>query len=145
MISPKDDRMGRVSVDVELANNDDVVLARLGAIPPEQVRRVRLNGVVDSGATSMVIPEKIAQQLGLTIVGRTKVRYADERVAERDVATGLHVSCCGRDDTFRAVVEPSRDSVLIGAIVLEALDLIVDCGKQQLVPRDPRYIISYAE
>jgi hypothetical protein len=27
---------------------------------------------------------------------------------------------------------------LLGAIVLEALDLLVDCRKQRVVPRDPR-------
>jgi hypothetical protein len=42
----------------------------------------------------------------------------------------------GRDDTFSAVVEPNRKEALIGAIVLEALDLLVDSKNQRLVPRD---------
>jgi hypothetical protein len=35
------------------------------------------------------------------------------------------------------VVEPKRQDALLGAIVLEALDLLVDCTTQQVVPRDP--------
>jgi hypothetical protein len=36
-----------------------------------------------------------------------------------------------------AIVEPKRTSALIGAIVLEQLDLLVDCQRQRLIPRDP--------
>jgi hypothetical protein len=44
----------------------------------------------------------------------------------------------GRDDTFSAVVEPKRTTSLVGSIVLEALDLLVDCKNQRVFPRDPR-------
>ncbi len=46
---------------------------------------------------------------------------------------------------INAVVEPDRESALVGAIVLEALDLLVDCTHQRLVPRDPRYVVSEIE
>ena len=42
-------------------------------------------------------------------------------------------------------VEPGRESALIGAIVLEDLDFLVDCAGQRLVPRDPKHIISEVE
>jgi len=51
----------------------------------------------------------------------------------------------GRIGVFSAVVEPKRDSALIGAIVMEDLDLIVDFTKQRLEPRDPGKIISEIE
>jgi hypothetical protein len=50
----------------------------------------------------------------------------------------------GRDGVFTAVVEPKRRTALIGAIVLEDLDFLVDCT-QQLVPRDPRFVVSEVE
>ena len=50
----------------------------------------------------------------------------------------------GRDGVYNAVVEPSTESVLIGAIVMEDLDLIVDCVAQRLLPRDPKQITSEA-
>ena len=35
------------------------------------------------------------------------------------------------------MVEPARADALIGAIVLEDLDLLVDCGTQSLHRREP--------
>jgi len=57
-------KMGRFSVDVELANFKDLARAEDGLIPPEQVRRVRVRGVVDSGATFLVIPESSQSSSG---------------------------------------------------------------------------------
>ena len=46
----------------------------------------------------------------------------------------------GRHGTFRAIVAPNRREPLIGAIVLEDLDLLVDCSKQRVHPRDPQHM-----
>ncbi|HEY2589821.1 MAG TPA: retroviral-like aspartic protease family protein [Tepidisphaeraceae bacterium] len=137
--------MGRFSVEVEIANDEDIVRAKSGLISPDQVRRARIRGVVDSGATRLVIPESLARQLGLDTSGTVQVRYADGRTANRQIAQRVHLSYGGRESIFNAVVEPGRESALIGAIVLEDLDFLVDCTAQRLVPRDPKQIISEAE
>jgi hypothetical protein len=46
---------------------------------------------------------------------------------------------------FDAIVEPKRKTALIGAIVLETLNFVVDCVTQKLVPRDPKQIVSELE
>jgi predicted aspartyl protease len=145
MVTTQEPVMGRFSVEVELANDEDLVNAKSGVIPPERVRRVRIRGVVDSGATRLVIPEAVAKQLGLEISGKASVRYADGRTADRAIARRVYLSYGGRDSIFNAIVEPGRESILIGAIVLEDLDFLVDCTGQRLVPRDPKQIISEAE
>ena len=145
MVTRKQDNVGRFSVDIELANNDDMARARAGDIPTESIRCLTVCGVVDSGATRLVIPESVARQLGLQTSGETTVRYADGRTAQRWMATGIHLTYSGRSSVFNAVIEPDRDSALIGAIVLEDLDLVIDCTHQALSPRDPRRIISEVE
>ena len=40
--------VGRFSVEFEVANHEDVVQAKIGSLPPEQVRRQRISGVVDT-------------------------------------------------------------------------------------------------
>jgi len=145
MIRAQEEIMGRFAVDLELANNDDIARACAGDITPDQVRRLKLPGVVDTGATRLVVPESVAQRLGLRSGGETAVRYADGRTAERAIATSIHLGLAGRSSVFDAVVEPGRDSALIGAIVMESLDLVVDCTHQSLVPRDPDHIISEVE
>lgn len=137
--------VGRVTVEIMLANNRDLQMAASGAKAPETVRRVTLTGVVDTGATLLVIPERVAQELGLPAEGEATVRYADHRSARRAMVGQLDAELLGRHGTFTAIVEPSRDTVLIGAIVLEALDLIVDCPLQTLRPRDPERIVAEIE
>ena len=137
--------VGRFSVELEIANYDELAAARLGLLPAEQVRRETILGVVDSGATRLVLPEKVVKRLGLPLSGSIKVRYADGRQAKRKTAEGVYVQLLGRHGTFRAVVEPKRTTALVGAIVLEDLDLLVDCTAQRVVPRDPRGETSYIE
>ena len=145
MVAATELEMGRFPVEVDLANHDDLFRAKAGLIAPDQVRRLRVRGVVDTGATRLVIPTSVAQQLGLQISGTASVRYADGRTADRAIARDIHLSYGGRDSVFSAIVEPGRESVLIGAIVLEELDFLVDCTGQRLVPRDPKQIVSEVE
>ena len=137
--------MGCFSVEIEVANNQDVVLAAVDRIKPEQVRRVKLQGVVDSGATRLVLPKKVVEQLGLPLGEKVKVLYADKRRALRHKVTNVWLKMLSRDGVFDALVEPKRDTALIGAIVLETLDYVVDCIAQKVAPRDPKYIVSEIE
>ena len=138
-------KMGRVTVDVEVANNEDIVLAKNGMLDEAKVRRATVSGIIDSGATRLVLPRNIADKLGLPIDSSVGVRYADQRTATRNVVANVWLKLCGRDSVFKAVVEPDRTDALIGAIVLEDLDLIVDCTHQNVHPRDPKMIISEIE
>ena len=51
--------MGLVYADIELINSEDVGLARKHIIADEEIRRVHLNMLVDSGAYMMAINETI--------------------------------------------------------------------------------------
>lgn len=82
------------------------------------------------------------RQLGLPVTGRITVRFADGRQAEKGVASDVKIQIQGRSSIFSAVVEPGRSDALIGAIVLEELDFVVDCVTQRLVPRDPRGLFA---
>jgi predicted aspartyl protease len=127
----------RFSVDVEVANNDDLALVRRRLLPPDQVRRETIRGVVDSGATKLVLPWAVVKRLGLPLGDSVKVRYADGRRAQRKGVEGVYVQLLGRHGTFTAIREPKRETALVGAIDLEDLDLLVDCADQRLIPRDP--------
>jgi hypothetical protein len=74
----------------------------------------------------------------LPLSSKVAVRSADGRKAQRSTAEAAYVEILGRHGTFTAIVEPKRASALVGAIVLEDLDLLVDCTNQRVVPRDPR-------
>src|SRR5216684_8678548 len=102
-------RVGRLTLDCEIANVGDVEAAARRQLPRDQVRRITIRGVVDSGATRFVLPASVVKQLGLRLSGKTGVRYADGRRAARNVAQGASVTLEGRTGTFSAIVEPKRD------------------------------------
>jgi predicted aspartyl protease len=137
--------VGRFTVPIEVANTGDVFKMREGQLDPDKVRRVTIQGWVDSGATKLILPKSVADQLGLQRSAKAKVRYADGRTATRQTAPGAHVTLLGREGDFTAIVEPKRSEALIGAIVLEDLDLLVDCQYQRLVPRDPNMALYEIE
>lgn len=129
--------MGRVTVELEVSNYDDLALVRRGLLPVGEVRRQTVHAVVDSGAAKLVLPQTVVRQLGLPLAPKIKVKYADGRIAERHEAEGVFVELLGRHGTFTAIVEPKRATALVGAIVLEDLDLLVDCQRERVIPRDP--------
>jgi predicted aspartyl protease len=145
MTQQGNDAMGRFSVEMEVANFLDVGKAAEGTLPPDKVRRMKVTGVVDTGAVRLVLPLSVVQQLGLPSAGDVNVRYADHRTATLQRASGAEVTLLGRQSTFTALVEPNRTDALIGALVLEELDFLVDPTNQRLVPRDPNTIISEIE
>ena len=129
--------VGRFSVEFQIANQEDLTLARHGVLKADQVRRQTISGVVDCGAAMLVLPQAVVKDLGLPLGDKIKVRYADGRRAQRREVEGARIQLLGRHGTFNAVVEPKRRDAQIGAIVLQQLDLLVDSQKQRLIPRDP--------
>lgn len=137
--------MGRVTVEVPMANYWDVLRVKEGQLSPDAVRRTIVSGIVDTGAARLVLPPHVVQDLELRQEGDTGVRYADHRTARRPIVRDVWLELCGRGSVFSAIVEPDRKDALIGAIVLEELDLIVDWTRNELRPRDPDRIISEIE
>jgi predicted aspartyl protease len=137
--------VGRFKVEIEVSNNDDVSDARRGIIDSAKVRRQSLLGVVDSGAAHLVLPQKIADELGLVANSKVKVRYANGKTSTRPRVENVYLELQGRHGIFSAILEPKRDTALIGAIVLEEMDFLVDCTNSRLYPRDPKMVISEIE
>jgi predicted aspartyl protease len=73
-------------------------------------------------------------RLGLKPSGKTKVKYADGRIEEKEVAFGLRIELLGRNTECRAIIEKEGAKPLIGQIVLEDTDLLVDCKTGKLIP-----------
>jgi hypothetical protein len=79
------------------------------------------------------------------VIGKVKVTYANRQSTRRDKVEGVYLELLGRHGVFTAHLEPKRDSALIGAIVLEELDLLIDSRNERLYPRDPEMQTTEAE
>ncbi len=134
--------MGRFSVQFDVVNYDDIANSRAGVLPPEKIRRLHLAGLVDTGATHLVLPASAVTALGLAESGQVTVRLGDGQQVQKAIVKVVQVEILNRSEVFSAIVEPGRNDALIGAIVLEQLDLVVDTKNQTLVPRDPLGIIA---
>jgi predicted aspartyl protease len=141
----REETMGRVAVELMVANNQELQAANLGLLPSDRVHWFQLQGFVDTGSTHLVLPTDVADHLHLPKAGEDLVRYGDGRTATRMAVEEVRVELLGRHGTYRAILEPDRTTALIGAIVLEDLDFVVDCKNNRLVPRDPDRMIHEVE
>ena len=119
---------------IKLTNNRDLIAAELGAITPDRVRSVEIDALIDTGASTLILPEDVAQALGLRVVEFRQVRLADGRLADSRRVTDIKLEICGRDMPIDAFTLPAGTRALVGQIPLEALDLVVDPRRQELRP-----------
>jgi clan AA aspartic protease len=124
--------MGAVIVKVKLTNYGDQVLSRRGIIPPEKVRSIEADALVDTGAVLSVVPSAIAEKLGLSRIATHVAQYANGYMEEVDVTEAIEVEIMGRRVSEEALV--LGDEILIGQTVLEKTDLQIDCRGQKLIP-----------
>jgi clan AA aspartic protease len=125
--------MGFVYAEIELTNEGDLAFRRRGWAAEEEIRRMTTTALVDSGCLDLVINEDIKQRLGLPVLERRFVRLADETQLEVDMVGPVEVRFQNRSTTVRAVVLPTTEHVLLGAIPLEGLDVFIDPAKERLV------------
>ena len=124
--------MGQVHVPVILTNHREEVMARLRQLAPEQVHRYETEALIDTGAVRSTIPAAVAERLGLFRHRKTDAKYADGRVEEVDMTEAVTVEILGRETEMNPMI--LGEQILLGILVLEGLDLMVDCDRNRLVP-----------
>ena len=126
--------MGKVVIKAWLRNNQDLTRLADGRIAVEQVRQQEQELIVDTGARAVGLPLSIIEQLGLPATRKVTVTLSDGSRQERQLYGELRIQVGDRDDVFSCVAKPEGAPLLLGQLVLEALDLVVDCGQQRLIP-----------
>ncbi len=133
--------MGLVYADIELINAVDLELARRHVIGEEEVKRMRLNMLADSGAYMMAINETIQEQLDLPFVEKRKAQMASGSVVEYEVVGPVRVHFANRTAICNAFVLPGDSEPLLGAIPMEEMDVLIHPLRQELIvnPEHPNY------
>jgi predicted aspartyl protease len=124
--------MGQVHVQVILTNYREAILARLGQLDASQVHRYETEALIDTGATRSVLPPAVAERLGLIRLDHIEAQYANGTFEEVDLSEVFTIEMLGRRVSEDAMIMGAH--VLIGATVLEKMDLMVDCNRNRLVP-----------
>ncbi len=97
-------------------------------------KEVRVNFLVDSGATYTVLTERVWRELGLQPIGEMEFILADGTIIRRRVSEAL-LELPGYGERHTPVVlGESEDENLLGMVTLEIFGLILDPFKRELRP-----------
>lgn len=116
----------RPTTEIKLVNLSDLLLVQVGAMEPEEVRRLTVeDALVDTGATRLCLPTSLIEQLGLRAIDKRTARTA-AGIVERTIYSEVEYTLLERSSTIRVTDLPEGSPVLVGHMVLEELDLCVD-------------------
>lgn len=124
--------MSTFKVEITLVNARDIGNAREGLIPDTQIRKVTIDAMPDTGAWTLVINEKTCLKLGLAVEGSIVSALADGSTARYNQTEAVKIQWKDRSTTQQALIVPEADDILLGALPLEAMDLMVDPVHEQL-------------
>lgn len=114
-----------------------IIYAELQLSNPAQMKLkpVSVTATVDTGAITLCIPEHVATQLKLEETEKREVTTADTKSHVVPYMGPLKVGCLGRTCYTGALV--LGDTVLMGAIPLEDMDLVIS-PKEGAVTVNPK-------
>jgi clan AA aspartic protease len=134
--------MGTVFADVTLINSADVEAAARGYINKAQVRQVTVNSKVDTGAMTLIISEDIQNQLGLQVVETRSAAMADNTEQTCYITEPVEIHWKDRMMSCGAWVLPGIETVLLGAIPLEGMDLAVFPTRNELAGAHGKFAVA---
>ena len=122
----QEDDMGMINADIELSNPRQPDLSPLS-----------VQALVDTGAMTICIPEHIAVQLKLDEIEKREVTTADERSHVVPYVGPIQIRFQRRTCFTGALV--IGDTVLLGAVPMEDMDLVVEPSRQTITvnPKSP--------
>ena len=124
--------MGEVRVKVKLTNAGDEFNARRNFIPSDKIRYYEGEAVVDTGAVRSCIPNDILEILGIQVLKKQNVVYANCLGESIGLTESIKFDIMDRETIDEALV--LGDVILIGQTVLEKMDLLVDRNNRAVIP-----------
>jgi predicted aspartyl protease len=125
--------MGRVTVEATVESLKDLWAVESGQMAPDEVRRLSIqDALVDTGATTLSLPRRMIEQLGLSKRSEKKVITSSGQ-ATTGVYDAVRLTIQGRECTVDVLEVPDSVPPLIGQIPLEFLDFVVDLAGRRLI------------
>jgi clan AA aspartic protease len=94
--------MGKVIEKVKITNYND------------PTKSIEVEAVIDTGATMVVLPQNIVDELGLKKVREAKVRYANNNVESKSIYGVVTIEIKGRSANLDVLAEAEGSQPLIG-------------------------------
>ena len=134
--------MGLVYAEIELISAGDLELARRNMLDIDEVKKMNVEMLIDSGSYYMCINETVKEQLDLNILEKRKWQLANGQIVEYEVVGPIEVKFKNRKCYVDAMVLQGDSEMLLGAIPKEDLDVLIHPLRQELVvnPEHPYYV-----
>lgn len=100
----------------------------------DRSKSIEIEAVIDTGATMLVLPQNLVDELGLRKIRDARVRYANNTTELKSVYGVVTAEVKGRVGNFDVLAEVEGTQPLVGQVVLEVLDLVADPGTRTLMP-----------
>ena len=112
--------------EITLKNAGDVVFAENGMLDGQEVRQATVTAMIDTGAVTLIINEKLCAELGLEVKGECQAALSNSEEETVKMADPVRLQWKDRDIICRPLVATGCDrDILLGAIPLEDMDLKV--------------------
>ncbi len=134
--------MGLVYADIEIINGGDLEMVQRGYMDQDEVKRMHVNFLVDSGSFMLAINENIQEILKLTVFEKRKAQLANGQIIDCDVVGPIELRFANRRCTCSAMVLPGDAEPLLGVIPMEDMDVIIHPLKQELVVHPDHPLIA---
>jgi len=125
--------MGIVRTSITLKNAKDIYMSEAGILNEHEIRQTTIDAMVDTGAWTLVVNEKIRDKLGLLKTRTDTGTLADGKLSIYDIVGPLIVEWKNRSTLCEALLLPDAEEVLLGAIPLEAMDLTINPRNEEVV------------
>jgi clan AA aspartic protease len=123
--------MGQIYADLELANAYEIEGARRGKIRQDEIKKVNVRALADSGAYLMVIPDHVAAQLDLLEVEKRECTMADGSTNVLPIVGPVWLRFKNRQTVCFAISAPTTET-LLGSIPMEDLDVVLNPRSQTM-------------
>lgn len=125
--------MGKTFARAKVENYSDVDMVRQGMKAEKDIRSMEVDALVDTGATTLCLPARMIEDLGLASLRKKKVKTS-RGIDEITTYSPVQLTVMGRQCIVEVFELPDSVQPLIGYVPLEWLDLQVDPKGARLVP-----------
>ena len=125
--------MGEVRLKIRITNAGDEYLNRRRKLAKKKIRSCEVDAVVDTGAIKTCVPQHVLAKLGVLPMRISPAQLADGSIVHVGVSEPVSMQILDRETSESVLIMGTE--VLIGQTALESTDCLVDCARQQVVPR----------
>lgn len=118
--------------EIEIFNGGDFMLFRRGDVFENDVRRVRLTARFEAGNFRLIIGESLRTVLRLDIVDNRRLQRASGEENLSNVAEFVELKFENRRMTTQPFVLPDVSGAILGAFIINDLDVVIDFERQNL-------------